>query len=118
MAGLARPRRNQRVVFLPYPAARFPPGQPCANAGIQGAILRTRPPVQARGRLWTPAFRGSDDSGDMRLRRWLVYATQVRQFRTEEAMANNSTSSAKTKVIHAGFLLADPDIEPKSEQSI
>src|SRR5246500_3679758 len=33
-------------------------------------------------------------------------------------MANNSTSSAMTKVIHAGFLLADPDIEPKSEQSI
>jgi len=33
-------------------------------------------------------------------------------------MANNSTRSAKTKVIHAGFLLADPDIEPKSEQSI
>jgi tetratricopeptide (TPR) repeat protein len=33
-------------------------------------------------------------------------------------MANNSTSSAKTKVIHAGFLLADPDTQPKSEQSI
>src|SRR5271167_1385043 len=33
-------------------------------------------------------------------------------------MANNSTGSAKTKVIHAGFLLADPDIQPKSEQSI
>ena len=33
-------------------------------------------------------------------------------------MANNSTRSAKTKVIHAGFLLADPDIKPKSEQSI
>ena len=33
-------------------------------------------------------------------------------------MANNSTRSAKTKVIHAGFLLADPDIHPKSEQSI
>ena len=33
-------------------------------------------------------------------------------------MANNSTRSAKTKVIHAGFLLADPDIQPKSEQSI
>jgi len=33
-------------------------------------------------------------------------------------MANNSTNSAKTKVIHAGFLLADPDIQPKSEQSI
>ena len=33
-------------------------------------------------------------------------------------MANNSTRSAKTKVIHAGFLLTDPDIEPKSEQSI
>jgi len=33
-------------------------------------------------------------------------------------MATNSTRSAKTKVIHAGFLLADPDIEPKSEQSI
>jgi imidazolonepropionase-like amidohydrolase len=33
-------------------------------------------------------------------------------------MANNSTGSAKTKVIHAGFLLTDPDIEPKSEQSI
>ena len=33
-------------------------------------------------------------------------------------MANNSTKSAKTKVIHAGFLLADPDIQPKSEQSI
>ena len=30
----------------------------------------------------------------------------------------NSTRSAKTKVIHAGFLLADPDIQPKSEQSI
>jgi imidazolonepropionase-like amidohydrolase len=26
--------------------------------------------------------------------------------------------SVKTKVIHAGFLLTDPDIEPKSEQSI
>src|ERR1700738_3007666 len=33
-------------------------------------------------------------------------------------MANNSTRSAKTKVIHAGFLLTDPDIQPKSEQSI
>src|SRR6202047_1592157 len=33
-------------------------------------------------------------------------------------MANNSTKSAKTKVIHAGFLLADPDMQPKSEQSI
>jgi imidazolonepropionase-like amidohydrolase len=33
-------------------------------------------------------------------------------------MANNLTRSAKTKVIHAGFLLADPDIQPKSEQSI
>ena len=33
-------------------------------------------------------------------------------------MANNLTRSAKTKVIHAGFLLTDPDIEPKSEQSI
>jgi hypothetical protein len=33
-------------------------------------------------------------------------------------MGNNSTGSAKTKVIHAGFLLADPDIQPKSEQSI
>ena len=33
-------------------------------------------------------------------------------------MANNSTRSAKTKVIHAGVLLADPDIQPKSEQSI
>src|ERR1700739_4345512 len=33
-------------------------------------------------------------------------------------MANNSTRSAKTKVIHAGVLLADPDTQPKSEQSI
>ena len=33
-------------------------------------------------------------------------------------MAKNSTSSAKTKVIHAGFLLADPDTQAKSEQSI
>jgi len=33
-------------------------------------------------------------------------------------MANSSTKSAKTKVIHAGFLLADPDIQPKSDQSI
>src|SRR5215469_16049846 len=33
-------------------------------------------------------------------------------------MANNSTRSAKTKVIHAGFLLTDPDIQPKSEQTI
>ena len=33
-------------------------------------------------------------------------------------MANNSIRSAKTKVIHAGVLLADPDIQPKSEQSI
>src|SRR5438309_456683 len=40
------------------------------------------------------------------------------QFWTEEAMAKNSTTSAKTKVIHAGFLLADPDTLPKSEQSI
>ena len=40
------------------------------------------------------------------------------QFWTEEAMANNSARSAKTKVIHAGFLLADPDTQPKSEQSI
>jgi imidazolonepropionase-like amidohydrolase len=40
------------------------------------------------------------------------------QFRTAETMANNSTRSANTKVIHAGFLLADPDIQPKSEQSI
>src|SRR6516164_63139 len=40
------------------------------------------------------------------------------QFRTEETMANNSTRSASTKVIHAGFLLTDPDIQPKSEQSI
>src|SRR6516164_1071302 len=43
---------------------------------------------------------------------------QDRQFRTEGIMANNSTGSAKTKVVHAGFLLTDPDIEPKSEQSI
>jgi hypothetical protein len=40
------------------------------------------------------------------------------QFLTEEAMAKNSTSSAKTKVIHAGLLLADPDTQPKSDQSI
>src|SRR5580693_6566985 len=33
-------------------------------------------------------------------------------------MANNSIRSGKTKVIHAGVLLADPDIQPKSEQSI
>src|ERR1700739_494313 len=33
-------------------------------------------------------------------------------------MANNSTRSAKTKVIHAGVLLADPDTQPKWEQSI
>ena len=33
-------------------------------------------------------------------------------------MGKNSTGSAKTKVIHAGLLLADPDIPPKSEQSI
>ena len=33
-------------------------------------------------------------------------------------MANNSTKSEKIQVIHAGFLLADPDIPPKSEQSI
>src|SRR6516164_8353593 len=45
-------------------------------------------------------------------------APDLAQFWTEEAMANVSTSSAKAKVIHAGFLLADPDIEPKSEQSI
>src|SRR5260370_9016840 len=44
--------------------------------------------------------------------------TQDLQFRTEETMANNSTRSAKTKIIHAGFLLADPDVQPKSEQSI
>jgi imidazolonepropionase-like amidohydrolase len=35
-----------------------------------------------------------------------------------EGMANNSTSSAKTTVIHAGVLLSDPDMPPKSEQSI
>jgi imidazolonepropionase-like amidohydrolase len=40
------------------------------------------------------------------------------KFRTEETMANNSTGSANTKVIHAGILLADPDLPPKSEQSI
>ena len=33
-------------------------------------------------------------------------------------MANNSTTSEKPKVVHAGVLLADPDIEPKSGQSI
>jgi imidazolonepropionase-like amidohydrolase len=33
-------------------------------------------------------------------------------------MGKNSTGSAKTKVIHAGLLLADPDIQPKPEQSI
>ena len=44
--------------------------------------------------------------------------TEDRQFRTEETMANNSIRSGKTKVIHAGVLLADPDIQPKSEQSI
>jgi imidazolonepropionase-like amidohydrolase len=33
-------------------------------------------------------------------------------------MADNPERSAKTKVIHAGFLLADPDLKPKSEQSI
>ena len=33
-------------------------------------------------------------------------------------MANNSTRSAKTKVIQAGSLLSDPDLPPKSEQSI
>jgi hypothetical protein len=98
------------------------------------------PPVQARGRLWTPAFRGSDDSGDMRLRRSLIYARwyevqdcpdilEVIARRSELSNAGSSisdgrdhvkqsTRSAKTKVIHAGFLLADPDIEPKSEQSI
>jgi imidazolonepropionase-like amidohydrolase len=31
---------------------------------------------------------------------------------------NNSTGSAKTKVIHAGFLLADADAQPKPQQSI
>ena len=39
-------------------------------------------------------------------------------FRTEKTIGKNSTGSAKTKVIHAGLLLADPDIPPKSEQSI
>src|SRR5260221_4383626 len=43
---------------------------------------------------------------------------KIVNFRTEETMANNSTRSAKPKVIHAGFLLADPDIQPKSGQSI
>src|ERR1700738_1658443 len=33
-------------------------------------------------------------------------------------MANNSIRSGKTKVIHAGVSLADPHIQPKSEQSI
>src|SRR5215468_2609373 len=33
-------------------------------------------------------------------------------------MANNSTRSARTKIIHAGVLLVDPDVQPKSEQSI
>jgi imidazolonepropionase-like amidohydrolase len=33
-------------------------------------------------------------------------------------MGKDSTGSAKTKVIHAGILLADPDIQPKSGQSI
>src|SRR5215831_18611131 len=33
-------------------------------------------------------------------------------------MVNSSTGSAKTKVIHAGFLLADPDAQPKPQQSI
>ena len=33
-------------------------------------------------------------------------------------MADNSKRSSKTKVIHAGLLLADPDTQPKSEQSI
>jgi imidazolonepropionase-like amidohydrolase len=41
-----------------------------------------------------------------------------RQFRAEETMANSSTRAAKPKVIHAGVLLADPDTQPKSEQSI
>ena len=39
-------------------------------------------------------------------------------FRTEKTIGKNSTGSAKTKVIHAGLLLADPDIQSKSEQSI
>src|SRR5262252_11204582 len=33
-------------------------------------------------------------------------------------MANNSTMSEKPKVVHAGVLLADPDTEPNSGQSI
>ena len=33
-------------------------------------------------------------------------------------MGNDATRSAKTKVIHAGVLLVDPDVQPKSQQSI
>src|SRR6516164_9737328 len=62
---LSRGRRLEKAANLVTPA----------KAGIRGAILRARPPLQARDRLWTPAFRGSDDSGDMRLRRSLIYAT-------------------------------------------
>jgi imidazolonepropionase-like amidohydrolase len=36
----------------------------------------------------------------------------------EKIMAKPSTGSPKTKVIHAGFLLADPDMQPESAQSI
>jgi imidazolonepropionase-like amidohydrolase len=45
-------------------------------------------------------------------------APDLAQFWTGEAMAINSPSAAKTKVIHAGSLLADPDTQPKSGQSI
>src|SRR5215831_18366267 len=44
--------------------------------------------------------------------------TQDRHFLTEPTMVSNSTGPAKTQVIHAGFLLADPDAQPEPQQSI
>jgi hypothetical protein len=46
-----------------------------AESGHPGRNPSHSPPCSSQGRLWTPAFRGSDDSGDMRLRRSLIYAT-------------------------------------------
>src|SRR5215471_16370836 len=44
--------------------------------------------------------------------------TQDRHFLTEPTMVSNSTGPARTQLIHAGFLLADPDAQPAPQQSI
>src|SRR5205823_3982340 len=120
-------RRRLQTSVLPATSSAF-------SDKPDGAI---RPPAcakraQAPLTVATPRLAFPPDNHVVRFRAWVQDCqifwtrpliawscqTQNRQFQTEENMANSSTKSAKTKVIHAGFLLADPDIQPKSDQSI